>query len=105
MQFSVQGVSTLDRAEALARRGHDAFTKDEALPLAFEALSNRVGDLAKRLISVAPGRFDDPVWKQAARHRDFVVHLYGRLDTELLWQTVTRSFPVLKAEARREREC
>lgn len=40
--------STLDAAALLVDRGRDDFGLDPALPLAFEALCNRVGDLAKR---------------------------------------------------------
>lgn len=92
-------ITTLDTAAGLVARGRDAFDGDPALPLAFEALSNRVGELAKRLISAAPERFTEPVWAQAARNRDFVVHHYDRIDREALWQTVTHSFPQLRTAA------
>jgi len=95
--------STLARAEELAERGPEAFHSDPALPLAFEALSNRIGDLAKRLIATDPDRFSGATWRAAARHRDFVVHHYDRVDIELLWRTVTRSFPELAALVALER--
>lgn len=94
--------STLDAAAELVERGRDAFDTDPALPLAFEALSNRVGELAKRLVAAAPERFSDPIWRQAARNRDFIVHHYDRLDGDLLWQTVTVSFPQLAERIRPE---
>lgn len=87
--------ATLATAAELVRRGRTAFDTDPAIPLAFEALSNRVGDLAKRLVSVDPERFAHPVWSAAARNRDVVVHHYHRLDRELLWSTVTNDFPKL----------
>lgn len=87
--------ATLDAAALLVARGRDAFDRDPALPLAFEALSNRVGDLSKRLTAADPARFDDPLWSQAARNRDFVVHHYDRVDSHALWVTVSRSFPEL----------
>lgn len=89
--------SALDRAAVLAERGRAAFDADDALPLAFEALSNRVGDLAKRLSATDPERFRAAVWSQAARNRDFIVHHYDRIDRELLWTTVTVGFPTLRA--------
>lgn len=88
---------TLDTAAALVARGRDAFDRDPAIPLAFEALSNRVGDLATRLVAADPTRFSDPIWSQAARNRDFVVHHYDRVDAEALWVTVDRSFAELRA--------
>ncbi|GAA4048777.1 HepT-like ribonuclease domain-containing protein [Agromyces indicus] len=89
--------ATLDTAAALVARGRDAFDRDAAIPLAFEALSNRVGDLAKRLVAADPARFSDPIWSQAARNRDFVVHHYDRVDADALWVTVDRSFAELRA--------
>ena len=55
-----------------------------------------VGDLSKRLTAANPARFDDPLWSQAARNRDFVVHHYDRVDAHALWVTVSRSFPELR---------
>ena len=84
-----------ERVYTLVARGRDAFDRDPAIPLAFEALSNRVGDLAKRLLAADAARFSDPVWRQAARNRDFVVHHYDRVDADALWTTVDRSFAEL----------
>lgn len=92
---------TLDEAAALADRGRDAFDADPALPLAFEALCSRVGELAKRLTASDPARFSASVWSQAARNRDFVVHHYDRVDRDLLWRTVTVSFVELRNELSR----
>lgn len=83
------GESHRARARGLRRRC--------CAPLAFEALSNRIGDLAKRLVDADQARFADLVWRQAARNRDFVVHHYDRLDSDLLWRTVTTAFPLLAA--------
>lgn len=89
--------ATLATAAELVRRGRTAFDTDPAVPLAFEALSNRVGDLARRLVAVDPRRFSEPLWSAAARNRDVVVHHYHRLDKELLWSTVATDFPKLAA--------
>lgn len=87
--------STLTSASEIVLRGKRAFDSDPALPLAFEALSNRVGDLSKRLIGADPHRFSDRIWSQAARNRDFFVHHYDRIDRQALWVTVSVSFPEL----------
>lgn len=85
----------LGQSAELVDRGEQAFRADPALPLAFEALSNRVGDLAKRLVAADADRFSHPHWRAAARHRDFVVHHDDRVDRDLLWRTVTTAFPQL----------
>ncbi len=89
--------ATLDTAGALVARGRDAYDTDPALRLAFEALSARVGDLAKRLVALDPDRFSAPLWSAAARNRDVVAHHYHRIDHDLLWQTVSRDFALLRA--------
>jgi uncharacterized protein with HEPN domain len=86
---------TLQEAENLVGRGREAYNSDPALPLAFEALCARVGDLAKKIAAAAPEEFTDPIWKQAARTRDFVVYHYNRVDQDALWNTVSGSFPLL----------
>lgn len=87
--------TTLGDAALLVSRGKSAFDTDPALPLAFEALCNRVGDLAKKLVDANPDQFSEIIWSQAARNRDFVVHHYHRVDTDALWNTVAISFPEL----------
>ena len=87
---------TLDRAAELAARGREEFDSDAALPLAFEALVSRVGELAKRLSAAAPDTFADRIWSDAARNRDFVAHHYDRIDLDVLWVTVTRDLPALR---------
>lgn len=92
-------LANLDTAAQLVDRGRAAFDADSAIALAFEALSNRVGEIAKRLTAADAARFRQPIWAQAARNRDFVVHHYDRIDRDALWMTVTRSFPELRAAA------
>jgi Uncharacterized conserved protein len=89
--------ANLDLSAELARRGRKAFDSDPAIRLAFEALCNRVADLCKRLLAADPERFSEPIWRQAARNRDFVVHHYDRVDERALWLTVTVSFPDLRS--------
>lgn len=93
--------AVLVTAAELARRGEIEYRKDPALSLAFEALSNRVGELSKRLTAADPARFSAQIWGQAARNRDFVVHHYDRIDVKALWVTVTVSFPLLHEELHR----
>ncbi|EMY33887.1 hypothetical protein D477_012440 [Arthrobacter crystallopoietes BAB-32] len=88
--------ANLDQSAELVDRGREAFDADPAVRLAFEALGNRVGDLCNRLIAADPSRFSDPIWRQAARNRDFLVHHYDRVDEQALWVTVSVSFPELR---------
>ena len=94
-QWLAELEQALVTASILVGRGRDAFDTDPAIPLAFEALCNRVSDLAKKLVAADPTRFRDPLWSQAARTRDFVVHHYLRIDLDALWLTVSVSLPTL----------
>jgi uncharacterized protein with HEPN domain len=94
---------TLIQAASLVTRGKDAYDSDPALPLAFEAICNRVGDLAKKLSRAQPNLFAARLWNAAARNRDFVVHHYEVISHEQLWVTVSRDFPLLAAETARVR--
>ncbi len=86
---------TLRSAATLVDRGRAAFDEDIAIQLAFEALSNRVGEIAKRLVQLNPDLFTEPMWSLAAKNRDKLVHHYQLIDHEVLWSTVARSFPEL----------
>jgi uncharacterized protein with HEPN domain len=96
-------INTLDAAGDLVSRGRDAYDDDPALPLAFEALSNRIGDLCKQLVALDPERFSHHIWCLAARNRDFVVHHYSRIDRGALWSTAIRDFPALRGFAQQVR--
>ncbi len=86
-------------ATSLVGRGRERYRADIALPLAFEALCNRIGELAKRLMNEDAKRFTSIEWRLAAQNRDFVVHQYWQVDSEILWDTVAVSFVRLGAQA------
>jgi len=86
---------TLRLSAELVARGRDAFNNDLAVRLAFEALSNRVGDVSKQLVLLDPSLFSEPIWCLAARNRDKIVHHYQLIDPDMLWNTVAGDFPQL----------
>lgn len=95
--------SSLQLAADLVARGREAFDTDPAVALALEALSSRIGEMSKRLGSLDAVRFSDDVWSLAARNRDFVIHHYNKVDRDVLWNSVTTSFPELLLLTRRLR--
>ncbi|NQX16167.1 DUF86 domain-containing protein [Rathayibacter sp. VKM Ac-2857] len=95
-------VEDCEKARGLVQRGHAAFEEDPALPLAFEALANRIGDLAKRLVHLDPVQFSEPLWSIAAKNRDFIVHHYDIVDRDRLWLTVANDFPSVDELARQK---
>jgi len=91
----------LDTANTLFACSREEFLNDQSLQLAGEALIMRVGDLAKQLHGIEPALWENSVWQSAARARDFVAHHYHRVDVELLWETLSISFPELTRELQR----
>lgn len=91
----------LDTAKALFVCSREEFLNDPTLQLAGEALIMRVGDLAKQLHGIEPALRENAVWQSAARARDFVAHHYHRVDIELLWDTLSISFPDLARDLQR----
>ena len=91
----------LDTANALFACSREEFLNDPTLQLAGEALIMRVGDLAKQLHAIEPALWENSVWQSAARSRDFVAHHYHRVDVELLWETLSVSFPELARDLQR----
>jgi uncharacterized protein with HEPN domain len=94
----------LATANTLFACSREQFLNDSTLQLAGEALVMRVGDLAKQLHGIEPALRENPVWQSAARSRDFVAHHYHRVDVELLWETLSVSFPELARELNRVTE-
>jgi len=94
----------LDTAETLFVCSREEFLNDPTLQLAGEALIMRVGDLAKQLHGIEPSLRENALWRSAARSRDFVAHHYHRVDVELLWETLSISFPELARELQRVTE-
>lgn len=94
---------SLRSAAELVARGRNQFDTDLAVRLAFEALSNRVGEVAKLLTKLDPERFAESEWSLASRHRDRIVHHYSSISLEALWSTVTIHFPRLRELARSKR--
>jgi uncharacterized protein with HEPN domain len=94
---------TLQYADELVSRGRSEFDKDIAMRLAFEALSNREGEVSKQLVELDPRLFSESDWSFASKNRDKVVHHYNAIDHELLWATVSIYFPTLRALAQSKR--
>lgn len=95
---------SLGDAAELVSRGRAAFDHDLAVRLAFEALSNRVGEACKRLVQLDAASFSEEIWALAAKNRDKIVHHYALIDYDVLWGTVAQAFPQLRDLARTKRQ-
>jgi uncharacterized protein with HEPN domain len=87
-----------EQAARLVARGREAFETDEVLPLAGEALAQRVGDAAARLSQAFQDQHPDLPWRAIRGMRNLLVHDCGRIDHRVVWNTLTADFPVLANE-------
>jgi uncharacterized protein with HEPN domain len=87
-----------DQAARLVARGREAFENDEMLPLAGEALAQRVSEAASRLSQAFQHQHPDVPWRAIRGMRNLVVHDYGRIDHRMVWNTLAADFPALANE-------
>ena len=75
-------------AERLHGRGETTFMGDEALPLAAEAVINRIGEAVNRLPDAFKADFPDVPWKAIRGMRKLLTHHYGSANPVMIWQTL-----------------
>ena len=58
-------------------------------------LKELIGEAASHLSVEAKTRFLEVNWKGVIGMRQILAHVYGRIDSEILWQTVSKDVPIL----------
>lgn len=76
----------------------DAFLADRQLQYAVIRCLEVIGEAAKRLSAEIPKKHPKIPWSSMARMRDLLIHAYGKVDLEEVWNTVTQDIPVLITE-------
>jgi uncharacterized protein with HEPN domain len=79
----------------LAGMDQAGFEQDERTQAAVLFQIVIIGEAAKRLSNEARIAHPTVPWHQVTRMRDFVAHQYHKIDLEVLWNTASRSIPVL----------
>lgn len=85
----------LEDMARLVARGRDEYDRDFAVRLAVERTAENVGEVVKRLATLAPDDFAEPSWRQAARFRDMLAHHYERVDPAVVWRIAEVRMPEL----------
>jgi uncharacterized protein with HEPN domain len=74
-----------------------SFLEDRKCQYAVIRCLEVMGEAAKRLSPETLRRFPSIEWSAMARMRDMLIHSYGKVDPDEIWNTVTKDIPHLIA--------
>lgn len=60
-----------------------------------------IGEAAKNISQEFESKFPEIPWKEMISMRNKVSHEYFGVDSEILWETVTKDLPLLKEKLRK----
>jgi uncharacterized protein with HEPN domain len=89
-----------DMAARLVARGRPAYDGDEALRLAAEAITHRIGEAVSRLTEEFVTDHPQIEWRKVKGMRNIVTHEYARIDYEILWNALALRVPEIAAFVR-----
>jgi uncharacterized protein with HEPN domain len=88
-------------AVRLVARGRAAYDGDEALRLAAEAITHRIGKAVSRLSEEFVTDHPEIEWRKVKGMRNIVTHEYARIDYEIVWNALAIRVPEIAAFVRR----
>ena len=91
-------VEAIDRIEKYARRGWEAFRRDELLQAWVVHHVEIIGEAVRGLSDEFRSEHPEVPWREAMQMRNILVHQYFRVDLEEVWATVERDLPKLKQQ-------
>ncbi len=90
-----------DMAARLVARGRAAYDEDEALRLAAEAITHRIGEAVSRLSEEFITDQPQIEWRRIKGMRNIVTHEYARIDYEIVWNALALRIPEIAVFLRR----
>jgi uncharacterized protein with HEPN domain len=88
-------------AARLVARGRAAYDEDEALRLAAEAITHRIGEAVSRLSEEFITDQPQIEWRRIKGMRNIVTHEYARIDYEIVWNALALRIPEIAVFLRR----
>lgn len=73
----------------------ESFTADRQCQYAVIRCLEVIGEVSKRLSPETLSRFASIEWSAMARMRDMLIHSYGKVDLDDVWDTVSQDIPRL----------
>lgn len=90
-----------DAAGRLVARGHEAYSRDETLRLAAEALLHKIGEAVGRLPQEFTDDHPEVPWRAMKATRNLVAHEYEQIDYDIIWNALATRLPA-SAEVMRD---
>ncbi len=94
-------LDAIERIDRYASRGREVFYGDELIHTFMLYRIGSIGESVKGLSTPFRARHPDVGWKQIAGMRDLVNHRYFDVDLDVVWATVERDIPALRAAVTR----
>lgn len=95
-----------DAREFTRNHSRESFSADRECQYAIIRCLEVIGEVSKRLSPETLHRFAAVEWTAMARMRDMLIHSYGKVDLDEIWDTVTTDIPhlitILEPEIRTE---
>lgn len=82
----------------IARFGNDysVFGKDNVYQNAVALCVLQIGELTTHFTEEFKNTYNEMLWNQIKALRNVVAHNYGKIDKEILWETITNDIPKLQ---------
>ncbi|HEY3276307.1 MAG TPA: DUF86 domain-containing protein [Syntrophorhabdaceae bacterium] len=87
-----------DIGKFIAHMDYAAFLEDEKTKSAVVWKITNIGEAAKNIPQSVRSRHRSVPWKDMARMRDKIAHLYFGIDYALVWGVATKELPEIKPE-------
>lgn len=84
-----------DAREFTKDHTRESFARDRQCQYAVIRCLEVIGEVSKRLSPETLSRFPGVEWAAMARMRDMLIHSYGKVDLDDVWDTVSRDIPDL----------
>jgi uncharacterized protein with HEPN domain len=91
-------LDAIERIESQKLRGKEAFATDPLLQVWMIHHLMIVGEAVRAIDPSFKQKHTSVPWRQIAGMRNLLVHDYFRINEVVVWETVERDIPLLKAE-------
>ena len=94
-------LDAIDQIEVEAVKGRAAFDSSSLIQVWMVHHLMIIGEAVRAIDPAVKQRYPSIPWRQIAGMRNVLVHDYFRINQEIVWETIEKHVPPLKAEVRR----